>query len=93
MRISVLATLAMLAVPPAHSETVTWYLAHPDVRDRVHAACMDDPGHAMHVAACLNAATAIERSAVAGIPLMTEEQICAQISSEPYRRIVLHCAH
>lgn len=91
MRVLGLAILSTLALSQiAHAETVSWYRAHPDVRDRVFRLCMDDPGHGKNTPACLNAQTAIEQATVDRIPVLTEAQMCAQYP-EQYARLVLHC--
>jgi hypothetical protein len=39
----------------AEDHTASWYAAHPSDMDAQIAACLDDPGHARHVANCANA--------------------------------------
>jgi hypothetical protein len=95
LRMSGLAILGVLATcPMAHAtKTVSWFLAHPDVRDRVHRLCMNDPGEAKRIPDCLNAATAVEQSAMGGvmnrIPVKSLAQICAEMP--PYQRVFNHC--
>jgi hypothetical protein len=87
MRSGSLAILGILVassqVAHAESKTVSWFLAHPDARDRVHKLCMNNPGEARHVPDCLNAATAVEQADMNGVmrqvpPTPTPEQLCAQ---------------
>jgi hypothetical protein len=92
MRISGLAVLGILiAGAPAHAETktVSWFLAHPAERARVHRLCMNNPGEAQRVPDCLNAATALEHSATNRIPVQSMAQICAEVPA--YQRPILRC--
>ncbi len=96
MRISGLAMSGILAICPlAHAETrtVSWFLSHPEARAQVHKLCMNNPGEAQHVPDCLNAATAIEQSAMGGvmnrIPVKPLAQICAEMPA--YQRPINHC--
>jgi hypothetical protein len=84
-------TLSPLAAH-ADTKTVSWYVAHPITRDRVHELCMNNPGEARGNPNCLNAATAFTRSTINQIPTVTLAQICASVASEQYRRTVLHCS-
>jgi hypothetical protein len=92
MRSCSLAILGILATCPlAHAETktVSWFLAHPDERNRVHKLCMNNPGEAQHVPDCLNAATAIEQSGLNDIPAESSAQRCAKMPA--YQRRVAFC--
>ena len=83
--------LTPLTVRAEEVKTVSWFAAHPITRDRVHALCMNNPGEAQRDPNCLNAAAAVARSTINQIPAVSLSQICATVSSEEYRRIVLHC--
>jgi hypothetical protein len=97
MRIAGLVMLGILvACPRAHAETktVSWFLSHPDARARVHQLCMNNPGEAEREPDCLNAATAIEQSAMGGvinrIPVKPLAQICAEMPA--YQRPFAYCS-
>lgn len=84
----------LLAGPAAYAtRTVSWFEAHPDVRDQVHRLCMDNPGEAMGTPDCLNASTAIEHSSMDGlisrIPVKSLAQVCADMPA--YQRPFNHC--
>jgi hypothetical protein len=84
----------LAACPMAHAtRTVSWFLAHPDVREQVHKLCMNDPGEAQHTPDCLNAATAVEQADInrvgSQIPVKSLAQICAEMP--PYQRPFNHC--
>jgi hypothetical protein len=91
--LAILGILAASQLAHAETKTVSWFLAHPDERNRVHKLCMNNPGEAQHVPDCLNAATAIEQSAMSGvtnrIPVKPLAQICAEMPA--YQRPINHC--
>jgi hypothetical protein len=97
MRISGLSILGILAASPlAHADTtktVSWFLSHPDEQDQAHKLCMNNPGEAQRVPDCLNAATAVEQSGLAGmmrrIPVDSAAQRCAEMP--PYQRPFAYC--
>lgn len=81
--LAILGILAASQLAHAETKTVSWFLAHPDARDRVHNLCMNNPGEAQHVPDCLNAATAVEQADMNGVmrripPTPTPAQLCAQ---------------
>jgi hypothetical protein len=96
MRVSLAFICFLSAAPMAHAEvkTVSWFLTHADARGRVHQLCMNNPGEAQRIPDCLNAATAVEQSAMMGvmgrIPVKSMAQVCSEYP-EQYRRVVMHC--
>ena len=95
MRIQLAIIGIFVAIPMAHAEnkTVSWFLDHPDIRNTVHQLCMNNPGEAQFTPDCLNAATAVERSATRGlvsaIPVQSLSQICAGMPA--YQRKFAYC--
>jgi hypothetical protein len=96
MRISSLAILGILEVCPlAHAETktVSWFLAHPDVRAKVLQLCRNNPGDARHNSDCINAADASQIAAADRMmgskapPLLIDQ--CAQMGT--LFQTVYHC--
>ena len=49
------AALAQGAYPPEGQRTVEFYVQHPDVRNNVNRACLNDPGHYRNNPDCWNA--------------------------------------
>jgi hypothetical protein len=78
--------LPMLLVSPARADnfpsesqrTVTWYVAHPDAREKIRRYCLNDPGHLQQMPDCINASRA-ELNAAA-----SEAQQRAGDMSSPY---------
>ena len=46
---------AQAAYPPEGQRTVEFYVQHPDVRNNVNRACLNDPGHYRNNPDCWNA--------------------------------------